>query len=127
MSSTVKTILLSLFLLTWGNVLKAQTLNDGGVRVKVWLHKMWSNASCVEDDINFLTDGADHVWKNIQIRLPNGNGGFDNSAQGLSMYFEGYGANRWMRIDEADELILGGLADIFFPMEDPAIKGRKIQ
>ena len=121
-----KAILPIVILLSLSNGLKAQTLNDGGIRLKVWLHKMWSNASCVEDDINFLTDGADHVWKDIQIRVPNANGGFDYSAQGLSMYFEGFGANRWMRIDQADELFLGGLADIFFPLEDPAVKGRKI-
>ena len=105
---------------------RAQTLNDGGIRLRIWLHKMWSNASCIEDDINFLTDGADHVWKDIQVRVPNGNGGFNFSPLGLSMYFEGYGANRWMRIDEADGVFLGALADIIFPMEDPATKGRKI-
>ncbi len=124
--SRFKHIAVLVMLLGFSQVAWAQTLNDGGIRLRIWLHKMWSNANCIEDDINFLANETDHVWKDIQVRVPNANGGFDPSANGLSMYFEGYGSNKWMRVDEATGVFLGGLADIFFPMEDPATKGRKI-
>lgn len=120
-----KLILILGLLMCFNNVIEAQTLNDGGIRLRVWIHKLWANASCWEDNFQGGA-GADHVFKDIQVRVPNGSGGFEYSRAGLTMYFEGEGSNHWMDMNDADVIFLGGLADLFFPKEDPATKGRKI-
>ena len=120
-----KLILILGLILCFNNVIEAQTLNDGGIRLRVWIHKLWANASCWEDNFQGGS-GADHVFKDIQVRVPNGSGGFEYSRAGLTMYFEGEGSNHWMDMNDADVIFLGGLADLFFPKEDPATKGRKI-
>lgn len=58
----------------------AQFYNDGQIRLRIWVHKVWSN---VDDAL--CTSGPDYVFRDIQVRVPNPTGGVDISPLGLHM------------------------------------------
>ncbi len=87
----------------------AQNLNDGRIRLRVWLHKVWSNGNCGE------VGNQEYVFRDVQVRAANGAGGFDTSASGLHVRAEG-DANRWYNMDQ-----VGNQGS--FTKEDAANKG----
>ncbi|MCC6516200.1 MAG: hypothetical protein IT275_07565, partial [Chitinophagales bacterium] len=48
----------------------AQTYNDGRISLKVWVHKVWSNANCGE------IGNQEYVIKNIQARVLGSGGNY---------------------------------------------------
>ncbi len=62
----------------------SQAYNDGAMRLRVWVHKVWSDANCSEiGDQNYVMD-------NIRIRTPfNSAGGYDYSNTGFGIRFDG--------------------------------------
>lgn len=50
--------------------LQAQNYNDGRIRLRIWIHKVWSNSNCGE------IGNQEYRFKGIRARVPNGSGGF---------------------------------------------------
>ena len=49
---------------------QAQNYNDGRIRLRVWIHKVWSNSNCGE------IGNQEYRFKGIRCRIPDGAGGF---------------------------------------------------
>jgi|GEM_PF-5656338 len=53
-----------------------QVHNDAGIRLRVWLHGVWSDANCSETQypslFGLLDDNVKYVFQNVQLRASNG-------------------------------------------------------
>ena len=67
--------------------------NDGPIRLRVWAHKVWSNANC--GDIG----DQEYIIKDIRARTSNVAGGFITSAAGLNLSFWG-SENRYYNMSQ---------------------------
>lgn len=98
------------------NSLNAQVYNDGQIRLRVWVHKVWSNANCDESGVQ------EYVAKNLQVRVPNSaTPGYDYSPSGFNLRWDGdnnsfYGMNQLAGTQLPSSVVL----------ESPATKGYKI-
>ena len=69
--------------------LQAQSqYNDGNIRLRVWLHKVWTNSDC--EDIG----DQEYVYRNIRVRPRNDISGAGWSPNGLNVRADGE-ENRW--------------------------------
>ncbi len=59
-----------IFLLLSGIYVQAQNYNDGRIRLRVWIHKVWSNSNCGE------IGNQEYRFKGVRCRIPDGSGGF---------------------------------------------------
>jgi hypothetical protein len=57
--------------------------NDGPIRLRVWIHKVWSSANC--GDIG----DQEYVMKDLRARVSNTSGGYITSPSGLNLSFWG--------------------------------------
>ncbi|HNG71116.1 MAG TPA: T9SS type A sorting domain-containing protein [Chitinophagales bacterium] len=67
----------------------AQTYNDGRISLKVWVHKVWSNANCGE------IGNQEYVIKNIQARVLGSGGNYITSPSGNMITFDGDNNRYW--------------------------------
>jgi hypothetical protein len=51
----------------------SQNYNDGRIRLRVWINKVWSNSNCGE------IGNQEYRFKGIRARIPDGSGGFSYS------------------------------------------------
>lgn len=117
----MRTLLLFLLGVTLFGAARGQShYNDGGIYLKVWVHKVWSSADCFED-YNPFSSGADPVFKDIRVRVPNPSGGFYYSLGGLSLSYDSKGSHKWWQVNQASSVQSGGA-----PLESANIKGYKI-
>ena len=66
------------------NLASAQVIyNDGPIRLRVWAHKVWSNANC--GDIG----DQEYLMRDVRARASNVSGGFITSPSGLNISFWG--------------------------------------
>ena len=94
--------LLLLTLLVFNNRAYSQVnYNDGPIRLRVWIHKVWSSANCGD-----LGD-QEYIIKDIRARVSNTTGGFITSPGGLNLSFWG-NENRYYDMTQLHAAIIPG-------------------
>ncbi len=78
----------------------AQFYNDGQIRLRIWVHKVWSN---VDDAL--CVSGPEYVFRNIQVRVPNPTGGFDTSPLGLHLKTDNCNQSEWIAFDPLEACV----------------------
>jgi hypothetical protein len=100
MRSFLRILLFVSGLIFFNSGIQAQnTLNDGSVRLRVWLHKVWTNANC--DDLG----EQEYVYRGIRVRPNSDITGLGWSPLGFSIRADG-DENRWFARNEWAGLML---------------------
>lgn len=88
LSNQSVTIFVILFFLSQLSEAQPTQLNDGRIRLRVWLHKVWTNANC--DDLG----GQEYVYRGIRVRPTTDITGIGWSPSGVNVRADGE-ENRW--------------------------------
>ena len=86
--------IITIGLLLLGQTIFAQTqYNDGRIRLRVWLHKVWTNANCSD------FGAQEYVYKGIKVRPDADITGIGWSPTGLNIKAQGT-ENRWWNMNQ---------------------------
>jgi len=75
--SRILLIALAVFF-TYGTAVAQVNYNDGPIHLRVWIHKVWSNANCAD------FGDQEYRMKDIRARVSNTSGGYITSPGGLN-------------------------------------------
>lgn len=90
-ANNFKYLLIACLMLIGFNNAYSQLYNDGPIRLRVWVHKVWSSANCGE----YIISNDEYAIENIQARVLSGGGAsYITSPAGFNCSFWG-GNNRY--------------------------------
>jgi hypothetical protein len=93
-------------LLLLNNVAFSQVIyNDGPLRLRVWVHKVWSSANCGE------IGNKEYVMKDVRARVSNTSGGYTTSPSGFNITFSGSNNRYWDRTQYSGVQLPGGVVN----------------
>jgi hypothetical protein len=107
-----QTLLLFITLINCQSTFAQTLLNDGRIRLRVWTHKVWTNANC--DD----PGNQEYVYRGIRVRPRNDATGLGWTPYGLNIRADGAENRWWSRTEWAGLQTPAGTAT--FPMTQDA-------
>lgn len=79
--------------------------NDGPIRLRVWVHKVWSSANCGE------IGNKEYVMRDVRVRVSNTSGGYTTSPAGFNIRFDGANNRYWDRTQYAGVQVPSGVVN----------------